>query len=255
MAYVFYSEASSARNSPRDQRQFPMASRQQRRGQNGPASGSGIREGVYFGTGRFYEENLRNEQQRQREREQQQQTPRYSSSDTFYGLNGSEFPAGGDWSEDEWGRVFVEALRRVQEKRQQGRGSGGDGDGGLGMGVGNDALEGGLGQQGLGTGEEIRFEDLCGGVFGSTGSGRRGGGGGGISFEEVFGPSGNLPGGAGYSTGFGFGGQEHVRRGGAGMTWAEYMELFRRRYDGGTSYGYAGGPPPADLFDRWHTDW
>ncbi|GKT96329.1 palmitoyltransferase ERF2 [Colletotrichum tofieldiae] len=140
MAYRFdgYSEASSARNSPRNQRQPPLASRQRRRGQNGPACGGGIPEGAYFGTGRFYEENLRNEQQRQQEREQQeQQTPRCPSSDPFSGLNGLGFSAGGGWSEEEWERVFFEALRRVQEKRrQERRGGGGIGDGGLGWGLG-----------------------------------------------------------------------------------------------------------------------
>ncbi|GKT42580.1 uncharacterized protein ColSpa_02761 [Colletotrichum spaethianum] len=283
MAYVFdgYSEASSARNSPRNQRQPLTGSRQRRREQDGPTGSGGGSEGVYFGTGRFYEENLRNEQQRQREREreqqqqqqqQQQQTPRYPSSGPFGGLNGSGFSTGSDWPTDEWGQVFVEVLRRTQ-RRQQGMGD----DGGLGMGFGGGAMGGGLGQQAPRAGEDIHFEDFFGGTWGSTEGGRRGGGGrgrfgadagwfgfggasrGGTSFGEMFGPSDHSPGGAGYGAGagcsFGFGDREYVRRGGAGMTWAEFMELFRHRYDGDSPYGCAGGPPPVDLFDNWHTDW
>ncbi|KAK1574309.1 uncharacterized protein LY79DRAFT_524174 [Colletotrichum navitas] len=271
MAYVFdgYSEASSARNSPGHQGQPPTGSRQRRRERDDPtAGGGGGSEGVYFGTGRFYEENLRNEQQRQREH---QQTPGYWSSGPFGGgLNGSGSSAGGAWSEEEWERVFMEALRGAQERRRQERSGGGYWARGPGMG-------GWPRPQNLGDGEETRFDDLFGaggrsrgdngggGMFGA-GAGDSGGpgfffGGGGTSFEGVFGSPGDLPGraqdgpGTGTGTGFRFGDQEDVRRGGAGMTWAEFTEMFRHRYDGGSSYGYAGGHPPADLFDSWHTDW
>ncbi|KAK1976420.1 hypothetical protein LZ30DRAFT_734709 [Colletotrichum cereale] len=83
------------------------------------------------------------------------------------------------------------------------------------------------------------------GFFGCGG----GGGGGGTSFEGVFGSPGHLSCRTEYDpgTGFGFEDQEDVRRGGAGMTWAEFTELFRHRY--------AGGPPSVDLFDGWDTDW
>ncbi|EFQ32720.1 hypothetical protein CGRA01v4_09343 [Colletotrichum graminicola] len=280
MAYTFdgYSEASSARNSPGHQGQPPTGSRQRRRERDGPASGGGGgSEGVYFGTGRFYEENLRNEQQRQRDH---QRTPGYWSSSPFGGgLDESGSSARGAWSEEEWGRVFLEALRGAQERRRQERSGGGYWAGGPGMG-------GGPGPQNLGDGEETRFDDLFGGVFGAAEGRRRGdagggglfgagaggsggpgffGGGRGTSFEGVFGSPGEFSGreqygfgtgtSTGTSTGFGVGDQEDVRRGGAGMTWAEFTDLFRHRYDGGSSYGYAGGHPPADLFDSWHTDW
>ncbi|KAK1968714.1 hypothetical protein LY78DRAFT_654884 [Colletotrichum sublineola] len=250
-------------------------------GGSGVGSGS---EGVYFGTGRFYEENLRNEQQqRQREREHQQM-PRSWSTGPFGGggLNGSVFSAGGGaWSEEEWERVLMEALRRARERRWQER-SGGGGGGGDGAGV--FGTRGGPGPQDFGDDEETRFDDLFDDLFGAARGGGRGddggegrgafgagaggprgfgffggGGGGRTDFEGVFGSPGDLPGreqyGTGTATGFGFGDREDVRRGGAGMTWAEFTELFRHRYDGGSSYGYAGGRLPADLFDSWHTDW
>ncbi|KAK2039262.1 hypothetical protein LZ31DRAFT_89389 [Colletotrichum somersetense] len=275
MPYVFdgYSEASSARNSPEHQGQPPAGSRQRRRERDGSVGGGGGgSEGMYFGTGRFYEENLRNEEQRRRERERRQ-TPRHWSSTGHFdgGLDGSEFATGGAWSEER-GPAFVEALRRARE-RWQGR-SGGHWTAGLGMGGGAPP------PHGFGDGEETRFDDLFGGMFGAAGGGGHGddgegemfgaraggssgfgffGGGGATNFEGTFGSSGDLHDraqyGAGAGTHFGFGGQEDVQRGGAGMTWAEFTELFRHRYDGGSSYGYAGGRLPAHLFDSWHTDW
>ncbi|KAK2025197.1 hypothetical protein LX32DRAFT_685377 [Colletotrichum zoysiae] len=274
MPYVFdgYSEASSARNSPEHQGQPPAGSRRRRRERDGPVGGAGP-EGMYFGTGRFYEENLRNEEQRRRERDRQQTPRQWSSTGHFDGgLGGSGFAAGGAWSEEEWGPAFVEALRRARERRWQGK-NGGNWTAGLGVG-------GGARPHGFGDGGETRFDDLFGGVFGAAGGGSHGddgggetfgaraggssgfgffGGGGATNFEGMFGSPGGLPDRAQYGAGagayFGFGDQEDVRRGGAGMTWAEFTELFRHRYDGGRSYGYAGGRPPADLFDSWHTDW
>lgn len=175
----------------------------------------------------------------------------------------------------------MDAFRRVNEQRGQ---HGGVGDGFGSAGHGRDgARGGGFRQQGFGQEQGIRFEDVFeslfggavgGGIFGADTGAGFGGQGAGMGFasafglgsggewetgfEELFGPPGyndGRSGGREHGRSDGFRAQEDTRRGGAGMTWGEFLDLFRHQFVGGSPYGYAGGPPPADLFDTWHTDW
>ncbi|KAL0937422.1 palmitoyltransferase ERF2 (DHHC zinc finger domain-containing protein) [Colletotrichum truncatum] len=217
--------------------------------------------GAYYGTGRFAAENERHHRT-------------YTSSGHRTGPERS----GGMRSEAEWERLFMEALRRAGERRRTETA----GFGGMGM------AEGGAGfgeydQQAFGTHRGMSYEDIFEGLFGHSGGGFSGRGSGGqergyfgvdsgyggqggpfgsasspgLSFEELFGSPGY---GDGYIQQGGYTGgraptADNSRRGGAGMTWDELSDLFRARRDRISPYGYASGPPPRDLFDRWHSDW
>ncbi|TKW54230.1 hypothetical protein CTA1_6605 [Colletotrichum tanaceti] len=259
MAYAFdgYSETASRRNRP----QPPRGRRQRRRELDEPDDGP---DDVYFGTGRFYEENLRSEQQRQRQREQweqqqqeqqQQQIPRYMPFGPFGEANGLGSGVGRLRTEEEWRRLFVEALRRLRERSRRERAGGGSG---LGR------------QDAAGAGEEIGLEDLLedllgwggdedggggeGGGMDPGGGVGLGGGGGGIRFDDLFGSPDAHPSGGG-----GFGGQEGAQREGrAGLALVEFIELLAHRLGCGNLYGSVGGPPPRPaerLFDDWRRGW
>ncbi|KAH9227561.1 hypothetical protein K456DRAFT_1742309 [Colletotrichum gloeosporioides 23] len=235
-------------------------------------------DGFYRGTGRFARENFETER---RERGQQQQQQRTFGASPYRSAAFEYMDTGGRGrSEEEWGRVFMEAFRR-----RAGGSGGGSGSGGGGR-MGMDEREGyggrGYEPRGYGAEREMGFEEFLSGVFGGGGFGGRfgpeaigygygsgGGGGVGVSFEEMFGPppgfgEGSSPGaGGGYGGGGGGLGynreadeqNERNRRGGAGMTRDEFDNMFRARFEGPGINGYASGPPPADLFDRWYTDW
>ncbi|KAI8289615.1 hypothetical protein K4K56_007611 [Colletotrichum sp. SAR 10_98] len=290
MHYEFdgYSEASNspgraaatrAQGGGRDQRQDHNSNRSREEDNQYP-------DGFYRGTGRFARENFESERrERERERGQQQQQRTFGASP--YRSAAFEYmdTGGRGRSEEEWGRVFMEAFRRRAgaDGRGGGSGSGGGGGGGGGR-MGMDEREGyggagGYEPRGYGAEREMGFEEFLSGVFGGGGFGGRfgpeasgygygsGGGGVGVSFEEMFGPppgfgEGSSPGvGGGYGGGRGPGynradeQNERDRRGGAGMTRDEFDNMFRARFEGPSINGYASGPPPADLFDRWYTDW
>ncbi|WQF82926.1 hypothetical protein CDEST_07940 [Colletotrichum destructivum] len=237
MAYAFdgYSEATSRRNRPQPPRGRRQRRREQDESDNGP-------DDVYFGTGRFYEENLRSEQQRQREQreqweqqqqQQQQQIPRYMPFGPFGDASGLGSRVGRLRTEEEWRRLFAEALRRLRDR-----------------------AGGGLGRQDVaGAGEEIGLEDLLDDLFGGgdeDGGGVGLGGGDAIRFNDLFGSPNDHPGGAS------FGGQGDAQRGGGvGLALVEFIELLAHRLGGGSLYGYAGGTPrPAErLFDDWRRGW
>ncbi|TQN69374.1 hypothetical protein CSHISOI_06161 [Colletotrichum shisoi] len=215
MAYAFdgYSEATSRWNRPQPPRGRRQRRREQDESDNGP-------DDVYFGTGRFYEENLRSEQQRQQQRQQQQQEqqqqqiPRYMPFGPFGDASGLGSGVLRLRTKEEWGRLFAEALRRLRDR-----------------------AGGGLGRQGVaGAGEEIGLEDLLDDLFGGgdeDGGGVGLGGGDGIRFDDLFGsPNDHPPGGAS------FGGQGDAQRGGeVGLALVEFIELLAHRLGGGSLYG------------------
>ncbi|KAJ3938500.1 uncharacterized protein N0V96_011227 [Colletotrichum fioriniae] len=201
MAYVFdgYSEASSGRNTPRGLQGSGSGGgggRQQRRYGNGDIPVGGLPGGIYYGTGRFYEENLRNEQRRrqqqqQQEREQnqqrhrhdpqwqpeeqdeqqprrdQQQQPRYAYFGGFRRMDGTGPENDAAREASAAARAFLEALQREHWRRRQQEADAGGGGFGLGPGDGY----GEVGEDDFGPTEEIRFEDLFGDIFGSFGGG------------------------------------------------------------------------------------
>ncbi|KAK2777879.1 hypothetical protein CKAH01_11925 [Colletotrichum kahawae] len=254
----------------RDQRQ----DRNNNRSNGNDGNSNQYPDGFYRGTGRFARENFETEQ---RERGQQQQ--RTFGASPYRSAAFEYMDTGGRGrSEAEWGRVFMEAFRRR---------AGGGGGGGGGMGERESYGGGGGGgyePRGYGAEREMGYEEFLSGVFGGGrfgpeadgygygygyGYGSGGGGGGvGVSFEEMFGPPpgfGEGPSSPGAGGGYGGGGpgprrgaddqNERDRRGGAGMTRDEFDNMFRARFEGPSINGYASGPPPADLFDRWYTDW
>ncbi|KAL3301626.1 palmitoyltransferase erf2 [Colletotrichum asianum] len=285
MHYEFdgYSEASNspgraaatrAQGGGRDQRQDHNINRSREEDNQYP-------DGFYRGTGRFARENFESERrERERERGQQQQQQRTFGASPYRSAAFEYMDTGGRGrSEEEWGRVFMGAFRRRAGGDGGGGGSGGGGGGGR-MGMDEREGYGGGGEyepRGYGAEREMGFEEFLSGVFGGGGFGGRfgpdgyvsGGGGVGVSFEEMFGPApGFGEGSSSPGTGGGYGGggrpgysrgadeqNERDRRGGAGMTRDEFDNMFRARFEGPSINGYASGPPPADLFDRWYTDW
>ncbi|KAH0420800.1 hypothetical protein CcaCcLH18_13808 [Colletotrichum camelliae] len=254
----------------RDQRQ----DRNNNRSNGNDGNNNQYPDGFYRGTGRFARENFESEQ-RERGQQQQQQQQRTFGASPYRSAAFEYMDTGGRGrSEAEWGRVFMEAFRR----RAGGGGGGGMGEReGYGRGGG-----GGYEPRGYGAEREMGYEEFLSGIFGGGrfgpeadgygyGYGSGGGGGGvGVSFEEMFGPPPGFgegpssPGaGGGYGGGEGPGPRrgaddhqnERDRRGGAGMTRDEFDNMFRARFEGPSINGYASGPPPADLFDRWYTDW
>ncbi|KAF9879574.1 hypothetical protein CkaCkLH20_03117 [Colletotrichum karsti] len=242
-------------------------------------------DGFYHGTGRFARENrgyeARDRRQQQQQQQQQQQRPRYTSpyQAAFFEYVGS---AGPRRSEEEWSRIFMEAFRRTAEERRGGGGGGGGGatTNGAGAGLGYAAYGGGTyedeeyARDGFEDGRGMGYEEFLGGLFAGAGSwyqgtGFEGGRGGlgdgrrrtrgsfghgpgsGVRFEELFGSPGH------HHLHYGDGeyGDAGPRRGGAGMTREEFDDLFRARFEGPSPTGYGGGGPPADLFERWRSDW
>ncbi|KAL2874652.1 hypothetical protein SGCOL_010213 [Colletotrichum sp. CLE4] len=209
MAYVFdgYSEASSGRNTPRGQ-QGPGSgggggggggSRQQRRYGSGDIPVGGLPGGIYYGTGRFYEENLRTEQRRRQQQQQQQQEENQQRRQQGQNQGQQRHRHDPQWRQGEQGgqhrddmreasdaaRAFLEALQRDYDRRRQQEADTGVG----GFGPGPSSGYGEVGEDDFGPMEEIRFEDLFGDLFGVLGDGGGAGMGGNVGGGTgAFGP-------------------------------------------------------------------
>lgn len=242
-------------------------------------------DGFYRGTGRFARENRESDAAR----DGTQNRPRHASPyhAAFYDYVGLRGPRR---SEEEWSRIFAETYRRAAEERGGDRGRRGAAANGAGTGSAGygdrHREDGGYDQQSYGAAQSMSYEEFLSGLFGGGGisgggfeGGRNGptshgpdtagygsregsfgptGGFGGVRFEDVFGSPGYYDGGQGDGAyGGGREGRTEAgpRRGGAGMTREEFDNLFRARFEGPSPTGYGGGGPPADLFDRWHSDW